>query len=267
MSSQTPVGFWHADHRRTISGDFIGVLFTDRTLDVADRAGSDTRTASIDLLHQTAGRPVTWMHQVHGRQVAVIDHPLAEGPTADALVTAGVSSALGARAADCVPVLLADLVSGAVAAVHAGRQGVAVNVVGAALDALADLNGSTGAERVVAWIGPHVCGSCYEVPDALRTEVADLVPLTHAVTSWGTPALDLGAGVTAQLTERGVAEVISVGGCTMEEPRLHSHRRDATAAGRLAGVVWRAPADDGPAGVEPRDLGKPEDSGKGESDD
>ncbi|MEI2811282.1 MAG: laccase domain-containing protein [Nocardioides sp.] len=59
---------------------------------------------------------------------------------------------------------------------HAGRQGVAVNVVGAALDALADLAGSTGAERVVAWIGPHVCGSCYEVPDALRAEVADLVP-------------------------------------------------------------------------------------------
>jgi copper oxidase (laccase) domain-containing protein len=67
-----------------------------------------------------------------------------------------------------------------------------------------------------------------------------VVPATYATTSWGTPSLDLGAGVLAQLAESGVPAV-RVGGCTREDESLHSYRRDGTAAGRLAGVVWRTP--------------------------
>jgi len=94
-----------------------------------------------------------------------------------------------------------------------------------------------GAARLVAWVGPHVCGGCYEVPEEMRAEVSALVPAAYAETTWGTPALDIGAGVRAQLAATGV-EVVDVGGCTREDPLLHSYRRDGAAAGRLAGLVW-----------------------------
>ena len=94
-----------------------------------------------------------------------------------------------------------------------------------------------GAQRIVAWLGPRVCGRCYEVPAAMREEVSAVVPAAWAETSWGTPALDIGAGVTAQLDAHGI-EVVDVGGCTREDPALHSYRRDGDASGRLAGLVW-----------------------------
>jgi len=136
------------------------------------------------------------------------------------------------RAADCVPVLLADPDAGVVGAAHAGRQGVAAGVVPATVEAMRDL----GAREVTAWVGPHVCGDCYEVPVALRDEVADVVPDTRATTSWGTPALDLGAGVRRQLDDAGV-RVVDVSTCTRTSPDLFSYRRDGAGSGRLAGLI------------------------------
>jgi polyphenol oxidase len=81
-----------------------------------------------------------------------------------------------------------------------------------------------------------VCGACYEVPAAMQEEVAAAVPSSRATTSWGTPALDLGAGVRAQLEERGVT-VVDVSRCTRESADLYSHRRDGAGAGRHAGLI------------------------------
>jgi copper oxidase (laccase) domain-containing protein len=130
-------------------------------------------------------------------------------------------------------VLLADPGRGVVGAVHAGRAGVLLGVVGRAVERMR----AEGAERLVAWVGPHVCGECYEVPEQMRAEVASRVPQTSAVTRWGTPSLDVGAGVRAQLDDLGI-EVTEVGRCTLEDTGLHSHRRDGAAAGRMAGLVW-----------------------------
>jgi hypothetical protein len=94
--------------------------------------------------------------------------------------------------------------------------------------------------HLTAWVGPHVCGACYEVPAALQDEVAAVEPSTRATTSWGTPALDLGAGVRAQL-ERAGATVHLLGPCTLESDTLYSHRRDGAGAGRLAGLVRVGP--------------------------
>src|SRR5262249_39768905 len=122
---------------------------------------------------------------------------------------------------------------------HAGRQGVLLGVVPATVSAMRAL----GADQIEAWIGPHVCGGCYEVPEDLRAQVAAAVPATYATTTWGTPSLDLGAGVRAQLDAEQVS-VIDVGGCTRESSDLYSHRRDGDRAGRLGGlVVLRGPDD------------------------
>jgi copper oxidase (laccase) domain-containing protein len=93
-----------------------------------------------------------------------------------------------------------------------------------------------GADRIEAWVGPHVCGRCYEVPEEMRAAVAAVVPESFAETSWGTPSVDLGAGVRAQLAALDVV-AHDASRCTRESADLYSNRRDGDRAGRLAGLV------------------------------
>ncbi|GGV16622.1 peptidoglycan editing factor PgeF [Streptomyces spectabilis] len=181
---------------------------------------------------------VVWMHQVHGRDVAVVDGPWPadqEIPAVDAVVTAERGLALAVLTADCTPVLLADPVAGVVAAAHAGRPGMVAGVVPAAVEAMVDLGAEPG--RIVARTGPAVCGRCYEVPADMRADVAAVEPAAYAVTSWGTPAVDVTAGVHAQLERLGVRDREQSPVCTLESGDHFSYRRDRV-TGRLAGYVW-----------------------------
>lgn len=181
------------------------------------------------------------MQQVHGADVQVVDRSWLESapvrpPVADGLVTDVPGVVLLVRVADCVPVLLADLEHRVVGAAHAGRPGLVAGIVPTTVARMREL----GAERIVAWVGPHVCGRCYEVPDAMREEVAAVVPESYAETSWGTPAVDVGAGVVAQL-KRDDVEVVDAARCTLEHDDLFSYRRQGAASGRLGGLVWVRP--------------------------
>ena len=156
--------------RDRIEGDLvIEVAFTDSTLDLGDRADADVRRAALAAVAAHTGAAPVVMRQVHGARVALVEDPGADPAEADAIVTTRPGTALLARAADCVPVLLADPTAGIVAAVHSGRPGLAAGVVPAAVARMRDL----GSTDLVAWVGPHVCGRCYEVPAAMRDEVAD----------------------------------------------------------------------------------------------
>ncbi|MEU7277708.1 peptidoglycan editing factor PgeF [Streptomyces sp. NPDC045431] len=180
---------------------------------------------------------VVWMNQVHGRDIAVVEGPWSGGdvPAVDGVVTARRGLALAVLTADCTPVLLADPVAGVVGAAHAGRPGLVAGVVPAAVEAMTAL----GAEpsRITARTGPAVCGRCYEVPADMRNEVAAVVPEAHSETSWGTPAVDVSAGVHAQLDALGVRDRRASDVCTLESRDHYSYRRDRT-NGRLAGYVW-----------------------------
>ncbi|MFI8823019.1 peptidoglycan editing factor PgeF [Streptomyces sp. NPDC053431] len=180
---------------------------------------------------------VVWMNQVHGADVAEVDGPWETGeiPSVDAIVTARRGLALAVLTADCVPVLLADPVAGVVGAAHAGRPGMVAGVVPAAVKRMTELGARP--ERIVARTGPAVCGRCYEVPEAMRAEVAAVEPAAYAETSWGTPAVDVTAGVLAQLSRLGVTDIGASGVCTLESRDHYSYRRDRT-TGRLAGYVW-----------------------------
>ncbi|MGW1116699.1 peptidoglycan editing factor PgeF [Streptomyces tanashiensis] len=180
---------------------------------------------------------VVWMNQVHGAGVAEVDGPWGDGeiPSVDAIVTARPGLGLAVLTADCVPVLLADPVAGVAAAAHAGRPGMVAGVVPAAVEAMAKLGADPA--RIVARTGPAVCGRCYEVPETMRAEVAAVEPAAYAETSWGTPAVDVAAGVRAQLERLGVRDIEDAGVCTLESSDHYSYRRDRT-TGRLAGYVW-----------------------------
>jgi YfiH family protein len=180
---------------------------------------------------------VVWMNQVHGAEAVVVSAPWGERPVpqVDALVTAERGLALAVLTADCTPVLLADPVAGIAAAAHAGRPGMVAGVVPAALRAMTELGADPA--RIVARTGPAVCGKCYEVPEEMRADVAAVEPAAHAETSWGTPSVDVTAGVHAQLDRLGVRDRQQSPVCTLESGDHFSYRRDRT-TGRLAGYVW-----------------------------
>ncbi|MEV7385041.1 MULTISPECIES: peptidoglycan editing factor PgeF [unclassified Streptomyces] len=236
--------------RETVSGAHFA--FTDRwggvsaapyeELNLGGAVGDDpdvvrtNREIAAESLGLDPGR-VVWMNQVHSADVAVVDEPWGDRPVpeVDAVVTARRGLALAVLTADCTPVLLADPVAGVVAAAHAGRPGMIAGVVPAAVRAMTELGADPA--RIVARTGPAVCGRCYEVPEAMRTEVAAVEPAAHAETSWGTPAVDVGAGVHAQLVRAGVHDRAQSPVCTLESNDHFSYRRDRT-TGRLAGYVW-----------------------------
>lgn len=202
-------------------------------------SGSDSEKAK-KLNHRilmddfAPGDELADLYQVHGNEV--VEATLGLRPEADGIVTNKPGITLMVRAADCVPVLLADSVAEVIGAAHAGRKGMAAGVVSRTVERMRDL----GAKRITAWIGPSICGGCYEVPREMRDEVALIEPESAASTRQGTAAIDVAAGVRAQLERAGVA-IAYAGGCTYESHDLYSFRRDGDAAGRLAGVIRMAP--------------------------
>lgn len=234
--------------RKRIAGGLgaVEVAFTDRTLDLSLPPGGELDRLARALAEPTGvvdgadGAGAEWsvagLEQVHGASVHVIDaHWSGELLVGDGLVTSLPGVALMVRAADCVPVLLADPDAGVVGAAHCGRPGLVAGVVPATVAAMRDL----GADRIRGWLGPHVCGRCYEVPAEMRAEVCAAVPGAWGETSWGTPSVDLTAGVTEQLRALGIG-VQDAKLCTLEHDDLWSYRRDGAAAGRMAGVVGLA---------------------------
>jgi len=218
-------------------GGASAVPFDELNLALEGDDDLDVCAANLGLVVQdfAPGSVLADMRQVHGNTVDVPEARRSTSrPDADALVSTEPDTVLVVRVADCVPVLIADADAGVVAAVHAGRPGLVAGVVPAAVARMRELGGSD----LTAWLGPRVCGACYEVPEAMQAEVGALVPEAVSTTSWGTPALDIGAGVRAQLEALGV-DVVDLATCTRESGDLYSYRRDGARAGRFAGLIRR----------------------------
>lgn len=231
----------------------VGVAVSDRhggvsappwdSLNLADHVGDDTAAVRENrqrvhaALGPGAGSLVT-MRQVHGNTVAVVDEATIEPPEADALVTRASGLTLLVQVADCAPVLLWDRRARVVAAVHVGRRGLAAGVLPAAVRTMGELHARP--DRCYAVVGPGICPEHYEVPEEMREEVAAVVPDAAAATSSGAAALDIRAGVLAQLYDAGIRQWMVMPQCTAETPEFFSHRRDGV-TGRFAGLVWLEP--------------------------
>lgn len=208
------------------------------SLNVATHVGDEPDAVSRNrgIAETYAGAPVTFLTAEHGITVAYVTEPLDPAPTADVLVTDAPGIGLAAIAADCVPLLLHDGATGAVAAAHIGREGLFLGAVDAAFAALLDLRGPGEGGEISAAIGPAVCGACYEVPFEMRERVAERHPSARASTRHGTPSLDIPRAIETRLAELGAAQIARQQMCTLETATLFSHRRDGV-TGRHAGVI------------------------------
>ena len=178
------------------------------------------------------------MAQVHGADIAFVTRGQSDTPVADAMFTDQPGVSLVVRAADCTPIVLADPHARLIGVVHAGRAGLANGVAAATVQAMRQ-HGST---RIQAWLGPRACGACYELPQEMVDEIADLVPESRSSTPMGKPSLDIGAGLIAQLrAERVDVTDLGEGACTIEDKQFFSYRRQGTASGRQGAIVVLRP--------------------------
>lgn len=215
-------------------------FFTDRhggfshgdfaSWNLATHVGDDPARVALNRakLEEQVGELV-FMSQVHGDSVLVVDQVPSDVPIADALITSNPNLSLVVMIADCIPLLLRT--EKMVAAVHVGRAGL-VNSI--ALKTIAMMR-NLGAMTITGYIGPAICGSCYEVPQDLQDQVADLHPAAKSETKSGTPALDLTKALISVLASVDVAVTVNPG-CTYEDKNLFSFRRNQV-TGRQAGVI------------------------------
>lgn len=192
----------------------------------------DPRAAAAQSL--LADAPWTWLRQVHGSGVVVVEHPGAcRGEEGDAAVTTCAGAALVVLTADCAPVGLASP-EGVIGIAHAGWRGLIAGVVEAAVATMRSL----GASDVSAALGPCIA------PHAYRFSAPELALVVErfgrgvvAVGPDGHPALDLPATVRAALDRAGATLVGDAQICTHCSPDHWSWRANGDKA-RQASVVW-----------------------------
>jgi YfiH family protein len=227
-------------------------VFTTRELQLS---GADAWRRAGDLLGVSE---VVTLNQVHGREVVTVRRGSRQGAEriapqdADVLVTDDPDIAIAVRAADCVPLLMADMRAGAVAAVHAGWRGAAAGAAVAAVQALAREFGSKPEDLVVA-IGPSIGPCCYEVGTELVDAFAAAGHARHLIDRWflALPPLrgsrerpklrlDVAGANRDQLLLAGVPEenIYACGVCTaMHLAVLTSFRAEKEKSGRMAGII------------------------------
>jgi YfiH family protein len=208
---------------------------------------------------------LTRLHQVHGSTVVIAN---ANGhrslPQADIQLTDDADLAMAVQTADCLPILLADPRTGAIAAAHAGWRGLAARVPEVVVSALEQEFGTRAGDVIVA-IGPAIGPCCYEVGADVRDAIAragfddrelarcffdDSQPTminpsmpslssTRRADHWFFDGL---AVARRQLERAGVTpdRIHATGLCTASHPDLFcSYRRDGRPAGRMAGAIRR----------------------------
>lgn len=206
--------------------------------------------------------------QVHGNVVLApseMPHPHHNDnlPDGDGVFSQASSQAVWVCTADCTPVLIGDVRTGHVAAVHAGWRGTAQKIVPVAIARMMEQHGSQLEDLRVA-MGPAIAGEVYQVDHAVARETAATIapetqemPLPEAIAHLqalpNSPVLpDPIAGKTRlnvrkvnalQLEQLGLApEQIAISPhCTYQDAtHFFSHRRAPLKKAQWSGIVSRS---------------------------
>ena len=218
------------------------------TLNLALHVGDDVekvlrnRKAFAAAVGVDANR-FTTCQQVHGSKVVQVTKELVGSGAKDFTNTIAGTDALISNLpdvplmlfyADCVPVLLADLETGAIGLAHAGWRGTVANIGAKTLAAMGEAFG-TKPENVLAAIGPSIGACCYEVDDFVRDQASGYEEF-FAPKGGDKYQLDLWGMNAKQLQEAGVSEenITVAGVCTNDNVELFcSYRAEQGKTGRM----------------------------------
>jgi YfiH family protein len=175
-------------------------------------------------------------------------------PDCDAMTTKLAGVLLAIQTADCLPVLVGDPKSGAIAAIHAGWRGTAGRITERTVADLMLMHGANPRDCIAA-LGPAACVECYEVGDDViqryKKEFGYWRKLFATFKEGGKAHLDVRAANVQQLKFCGfLQERIHVAPhCTMHQNELFfSYRREGriqgSGTGRLLSVIGKSRRDE-----------------------
>ena len=208
---------------------------------------------------------VVQAHQVHGDRVAVVGSAALTREDLegfDALITDVPGVAIGARTADCIPVLMYDPVHRAVAAVHSGWKGTVLKIAAKTLSAMSSEFGTRPAD-ILAVIGPGIGPDSFQVgPEVARVFldagfpeaglsgiyssdrpiISDRGPRIPG-TMQGGLHIDLWEAVRLTLVRAGVPDshILTAGIDTYTHPDFFSARREGPSCGRTVNTIMLNP--------------------------
>lgn len=208
------------------------------SLNLGDHVGDDHAAVVENRRRLVSGlvlpsEPV-WLNQIHGTTV-VSAVSCGVAPEADASVAQESDVVCAVLTADCLPVLFCNRSGTEVAVAHAGWRGL---VGGVLAETIATMQ--TPVTELLAWLGPGIGSSVFEVGPEVRQAFLDRDPVqTGAFTARGDKYLtDIYAAARRELATLGVWSVYGGEHCTVSEPeRFFSYRRDGT-CGRMASLIW-----------------------------
>jgi polyphenol oxidase len=205
---------------------------------------NENRMRFLSALHLKEARLIT-LHQVHSKRVHIIEEishqwNQSEG---DALITRAENIALAVKTADCLPVLIADPATNAIAAVHSGWRGTLAGVLPQTIREMQRAFGSRPANLLIA-VGPGIRSCCFEVGH----EVVELFDIAFPGCSLaksikarpGKSLLDLCGALQVQLDLAGVSPEnrFDLGACTCcNTSEYFSYRAEGAASGRMMAVI------------------------------
>jgi polyphenol oxidase len=226
---------------------------------LGDHVGDDPNhvMANRHMLQVLLGVKPIYLKQVHGINVVTLTPKIPHGTVADACITTDKRLACTIMVADCLPVLFTDTEGRFVAAAHAGWRGLVDGVLRqniTSINTLARVNIAYAAPKIIAWLGPCIGPTAFEVGDEVK---AAFVAKLDGASQFFTPKdnsesgkwlADLAGLARLQLKQLGLGDDqifgndSSAGWCTVNNPlRFFSHRRDAVklgSSGRMAGCIW-----------------------------
>jgi polyphenol oxidase len=226
---------------------------------LGDHVGDDPMhvMANRHMLQVLLGVKPVYLKQVHGTDVVTLTPKTPHGTVADACITTEKKLACTIMVADCLPVLFTDSDGTFVAAAHAGWRGLAEGVLHQNLEsinALAGVDIAYSTSKKIAWLGPCLGPTAFEVGAEVKTAFAASLPNSEPyfkAVGASNPSkyhADLAGLARLQLKQLGLEEDQIFGNdsssdwCTVNNPlRFFSHRRDAVrlgSSGRMAGCIW-----------------------------
>ena len=200
----------------------------------------DAEQATVVTANQT--------HSIDRMAIASLDHAHGPQPVCDAMTTQLRGLLLAIQTADCLPVLIGDPATGAMAAIHAGWRGTAGRITERTVADL--MQQGVNPRNAIAALGPAACAECYEVGqdviERYKKEFGYWRSLFADLKENGKAHLDIFAANIQQLIFCGFTEerIYVAEHCTMHENDLFfSYRREGrgqpSVVGRLLSVIGR----------------------------
>ena len=178
---------------------------------------------------------VCFMEQIHSSHVVVIQDvipTLNTIPQCDGLITPAKNIFLAVRTADCFPILIYDDEKGVIGVAHSGREGTKQKILEKILTIMKE-SFFCMAENIKVEIGVGICAKHYQVTTHIVDEFKTVFPDLEI-----TEYLDLQSVIIDTALKNGIVNtnIKIIKGCTFENEKYFSFRRDKNAKRQISGI-------------------------------